>query len=1022
MTIPLTLVLTAAFVVVTPLLVKGLGRHAGWILGVGYLGAAGVFLPAVGAALAGSPLAWSFDWIPSYDVSLAFRADGIGVVFTLVSLVIGAFVLFYSTSYLKHGGSMSFYWLITTFTFAMVGLVLTNDLFVLFVCWEITSLASFALIARSGSEGEAPSFRTMLLTFIGGLFLLVAVGVIVAATGTSNIQDAFASEVWGANPGLTTLVAVLVALAAMTKSAQFPFHSWLPDAMAAATPVSAYLHAAAVVKAGIFLLIRFSPVFHDVTAWNVLLITAGLITCAIGGWFALGQHDLKKLMAYSTVSQLGLIVATIGVGTELALAAAVLHVIAHALFKSGLFMMVGVIDHVAHTRDFRRFPRLIRLAPTSFVVVLLGAASMAGIPPLFGFASKETVLTALHEAPGGFGILVLVAGAAASVLTFAYCARIVFGVFFDGPEPTAEQVQEMKGHEDPVMLVSAALPILASVPLAFMLPTVEKLVVPAVVGALPGTDPHPHFALWHGFTLELLASACIIAAGVVIVLVRKRAWQFFLDAQLPFDGATVISAITRGLEKAGNRFARAVEPVRAAPHLVMMLGLFSVVVLGGTGAILAGPGLPPMHAGLSRPIDLVLLVLIAFATLATCFSRSRMAATVALSTIGILVTVQIISLGAPDVTLTQLLVEAMSIIVIMLVSQKLPRTFWRYPRRHQVPRALFAGFVGFAAGVAVWAMTGRRERSEIAMYYLDETYDVAGGHNVVNVILVEFRALDTLGELTVLGMAGIAIVAILSSVRDRFIDPPASDIPEVPRMPWVKLRPQGSTAYSAAFTAWPNMIPMQLSVRLMAPILAITSALVFWRGHNEPGGGFIAALIASAIIGLLYMSTSSDRAVGPPRLPIVLIGGGVLVAVLDGVLGLVAGGSFLKPLHGEWLGQHWTTSMVFDLGVYMAVIGMILASFNLLGTSDSAFTPAGTDVLLNGRMYRDVETRSHDGHHELTRERVDEMVHGELVGPLEATRGEAPAEEERAHVRSTVRWGTTSRHMSSGVEPKERGE
>ncbi|WP_433913762.1 DUF4040 family protein [Brevibacterium litoralis] len=1023
---PLTLAVLGLLVVLTPVLVRVMDRHAGWVLGAGYLVATALFWPAVDGVLHGHPVSSTVSWLPSLGVDLAFVADGIGVVFTLIALIIGAFVLFYSTAYLAHGGSMSFYWLITTFTFAMVGLVLTDDLFVLFLCWELTSLASFALIARSGSEGEAPSFRTMLMTFIGGLFLLVAIGLIVALTGTTGVREAFASDAWAANPGLTTVIAVLVALAAMSKSAQFPFHSWLPDAMAAATPVSAYLHAAAVVKAGIFLLIRFSPVFHDVAAWNGLLIVAGLLTCALGGWFALNQHDLKKLMAYSTVSQLGLIVATIGVGTELALAAALLHVIAHALFKSGLFMMIGVVDHIAHTRDFRRFPALMRVAPLPFVVTIVGTASMAGIPPLLGFASKETVLMALGEAPGPAwtGPLALVAGAAASVLTFAYCAKIVFGTFVDGPDPRSpEGAGEGLGHTDKVMFTFSALPILASVPLAFLLYDLEHLVVPGVKAALPGTDPHPHFMLWHGFTVELLASACIIAVGIVIILLRRQAWEFFVRATLPFDGADVINAVTRGLERIGGLLARAVQPVRAAPHLVMMLGLFAVVLLGGVASILAGPGLPAQQADLSRPIDLVLLVLITFAVLATCFNRSRMGATVALSAVGILVTVQIIALGAPDVTLTQLLVEAMSIIVIMLVSQKLPRTFWRYPRGKQLGRGIFAVLVGLAAGAGAWALTGRRERSEVAMYYLEETYEVTGGHNIVNVILVEFRALDTLGELTVLGMAGIAIVAILSSIRDRFIDPPAGEIPDVPRKPWVVLRPAGSTAHRAAFTAWANMIPMQLTVRLLAPILAITSVLVFWRGHNEPGGGFIAALIASSVIGLLYMSTSTDRPVGPARLPVLLIGGGVLVAVASGFLGLVAAGSFLEPLHGYVGDIYVSTSMIFDVGVYMAVIGMILASFNLLGTSDNAFTPAGTDVLLEGTIYRDVEeTRSHDGHHELTRERVDEMVHGELTGPLDATRGERPTEEVRATVKTRARWGRQSRHLYSGVEPKERGE
>jgi multicomponent Na+:H+ antiporter subunit A len=1016
MMIVLTLGILAALVVLTPVITAAFGRQSGWPLGAGYLAATAAFLSPTAEVLAGRTPEWSIPWIPSLGVELAFQVDGTGVVFTLIALLIGAVVLFYSTGYLEPGRNLSFYWLMAMFTFSMAALVLTSDLLVLFVCWELTSLASFMLIARSGEAAHAPSMRTLFITFIGGLSLLVAVGFIIARTGTTDIHTALASEVWGTDPGFTAALAVLVAIAAMTKSAQFPFHSWLPDAMAAATPVSAYLHAAAVVKAGIFLLIRFSPAFHSTPVWNTLLIVAGLLTTALGGWFALNQPDLKKLMAYSTVSQLGLIVAAIGVGSELALAAAVLHIIAHALFKSGLFMMVGVVDHIAHTRIFGQIPQLYRVAPVSFIVTLIGAASMAGIPPLLGFASKETIFMALGEAPGAAwaGWAALIAAAAASVLTFAYCAKVVFGAFVDGAEPDRAQL----GRENPVMVAFAALPILVSVPLAFMLPQLETLVVAAVRAALPGSDPHPHLALWHGLTPELIASILIIAAGILIVLVRKKVWRFFMRATLPFNGADVMNGLVRGLETLGGRASGLVAPVRAAPHARAILALLSLVIFGGSIAIWVGPGLPAVQPNLSRPIDGALLLLITASVLVVCFSRSRISATVALSAVGILAVVQIMALGAPDVTLTQLLVEAMTIIVIMLVLQKMPRTFWRYRKRTQIRRGIFASVVGIAVGLAVWVMTGRRERSDLALYYLNEAPEISGGANIVNTILVEFRALDTLGELTVLGMAGIAIIAVLSSVRDKFIDPPASEIPEVPRTPWLGLRPRGSVAHRAVMEAWPNVIPMQLMVRVLGPILAVASVLIFWRGHNEPGGGFIAALVGAAIIGLMYMSTSTDRAIGPPRAPLYLIGGGVLIAVLTGVLGLVAAGSFLEPMHGYILGQHFTTSMIFDVGVYLAVLGLILASFNLLGTSDSAFTPAGDDVLTEGQMHRDVDSAPFES----TRERVDEISYGELDGPLDSTRGEGPTANRITAVLPRRRLSLNSTHISTGQQHQERGE
>jgi multicomponent Na+:H+ antiporter subunit A len=1006
----LTIIALAALVVLTPFLTRVAGRASGWPLAAAYLAVAALFTPTAAEVMAGNTPEVSYPWIPSFGVDLALRADGIGVVFTYIALIIGAVVFVYSTSYLPHGRNTSFYWLMVIFTFSMVALVLSNDILMLFVCWELTSLASFFLIARSGSPGQAPALRTMLFTFIGGLSLLVATGVVIAVTGTTDLSDAIGSPVWAGQPAVTTLVALLVGIAAMTKSAQFPFHPWLPDAMAAATPVSAYLHAAAVVKAGIFLMLRFSPTFHATPAWNGLLIVAGLITACLGGWFALNQHDVKKLMAYSTVSQLGLITAVIGVGTEAAIAAATLHVIAHALFKSGLFMMVGVVDHLAGTRDLARIPQLMRKAPVSLTVMIIGCASMAGIPPLLGFVSKESLFTALRDAPGSAwsGWIALLVAVGASVLTFAYCAKTVWGSFIDGREPEPRQIHS----GSPVMLGAAAVPILASIPLSFVLFVFDNPLDQVVTAAIPTADSTVHLALWHGVNIELLASVLIIAIGVVIIVRRSRVFAFFHRATPPFDGADVIDGINAGLRRLGHGLSAFVRPANSGPYLATSLAGLSVLALGAIPAVYAG--LPQLQEGLSRPVDVILLILITVAVLVLCTSHSRLTTVVALSAVGILATVQILALGAPDVTLTQLLVEAMTIIVIMLVLQKLPRSFWRYPKRQQSPRLIFAILVGASVTGLTLVLNGRRERSDLGRYYLDRAPEISGGHNIVNTILVEFRALDTLGELTVLGMAGIAIVAVMSTVKDKFIDPPAENIPEPPRPPWVSIRPKGTTAYRAVHEAWPNVIPVQLTIKILGPLLAVTSLVIFWRGHNSPGGGFIAALVGSAVIGLAYLSTAKDRAIGPPRAPLYLIGSGVATAVVTGIIGLVFAGSFLQPLHAEFAGQHWTTSMLFDVGVYLAVLGLMLLSFNILGVSDSAATPAGDDVLTNGIIRRDVER---------TRERADELLYGELAGPMDAIRGERPDRSRRKAEASTEhKVRATSRHILRGDPPADGEE
>ena len=1022
-----TLLILVATVALTPVLDRAFGRSACWILAGLYLVAAAALVPAAAAVFSGSAddsqTTFSVPWAGQWGIDFALKADGIGIVFAMIALIIGAVVLAYSARYLDPGRQLSFSLVMAVFTLSMVGLVLADDLVLLFVTWELTSIASFLLIARSGRGGQAASMRTLLITFLGGLALLTAVSLMVLRLGTSSVSEVLAAEVWTMDPAFTTLVAVLVAFAACTKSAQFPFHVWLPDAMAAATPVSAYLHAAAVVKAGIFLLLRFSPAFHDVIAWNVLLITAGLVTAFVGGFLALQQPDLKKLMAYSTVSQLGLIVTLIGVGTDAAILAAVLHTIAHALFKSGLFMMVGVIDHAVHTRELRRMPALARAMPGSFVITLLGCMSMAGLPPMLGFASKESLLTGAlsTQGPAWAGWVVSLGIAGASVLTFAYCAKIVLGAFIDGRDETALArddaantaaqtaagtapagtapagtdpagaiIRPADAHRpDALLLWPAALPILAGLPLAFFVGVLDTPVGRAMEAALGG-EHHPHLSLWHGLTPELGITLAVIVAGALLALGRRRLLPALEARPFPIDGARILTAVDTLAERVARVLVRPIASDDPMRHLGAILVAFAAVVLGALAVL--GGGLAPLTEGMNQPLDVVLLVLMTAAVITLCTRHDRLGAAVTLSAIGILATVQILVLGAPDVALTQLLVESLTIIIIMLVLQRLPRNFLATQRPRRRGALAVAVLVGLASGAGMFLFMGRRGRSDVAEYYIANAEEITGGHNIVNVILVEFRALDTLGELSVLGMAGVAIVAVISSVRHRFIDPServdAEAADEVEHGP--ALREEGTSAHRAIRSAWGNAAALQLMVRVAAPILAMISAVLFLRGHNSPGGGFIAALVGSAIVALLYLSTSRDRQIGPPRLPLILIGGGVATALGAGFLGYAEGG-FLEPLHGYVLGVHLTTSMIFDVGVYLAVLGLVMIAVNLLGASATGGTPPG----------------------EGTRERTDEAVEGELPGPLETTRGE-PAPRRR-------RVGVATVHLNTGTEPKEIG-
>lgn len=913
----LAVVLVAALAVVAaPVAARLLGRGAGWPLAIILLVAAGLLVSELPGVLAGTALTFDTVWArdllgPGRDVVFSLRADGLGIFFALLALVIGAVVFIYSAAYLpRREGSTSFYTLMTAFTLSILLLVLADDVVLLFIAWELVSLASFMLIARSGSSGEAGSVRTLLLTFVGGLTLLAALATAAVATGSTNLQEILGSGVWAERPGMTALVAVLVAVSAFTKSAQFPFHFWLPEAMAAATPVSAFLHAAAVVKAGIYLLLRFSTIFHDVPVWNWLLIVVGMSTAIMSAVFAIQKTDLKHLTAYSTVSHLGWIVATIGVGTEFALAAALVHTLAHALFKSSLFMLIGVVDHEAGSRDIRRLGPLWRKMPWTFGSVVIAALSMAAVPPLFGFVSKESMLTAFQEAPiGSAGVVVLlIAAGFAALLTFTYSAKIVFGAFVDGPRDVSEV------HEAPVRLwLPAALPGLLSVPLAFMLPLLDSPITSGVSAIAGERVEEFHLALWHGITVPLLISLTVIVLGVLGVLGRKRLWPACeARALLPFDG----NAALAGLETLLGRFGRFAGSMAAtlnpSRHLLWMVALITGL---GLITLVAGPGVDgiapaPRAEGLDNPWDLLPLAIITLSVIGMIRYRSRLTAAVLLGSVGVGMTLQMLLLGAPDVALTQFLVESLTVIVLMLVLRHQSENFPAVSTNRKVLAAVTAVLAGVVAFAGVYALLGRRDRSELAMWYLENTYDQTGGYNIVALIIVEFRGFDTLGELSVLGMGATVLAALVSSM---------------PRYPFARGTHPAPFGQSRL-----NSLPLRKVIVLVIPVLVVLSVLIFFRGHTAPGGGFVAALVLATSFGLAYLSKSHDRMTVGSDVPVWLTGVGIIIAIGSGFLGLIEGG-FLYAIHGEILGAHMTTSLIFDAGIYLAVLGMLTMAVNALG-------------------------------------------------------------------------------------------
>ncbi|MEE2042289.1 proton-conducting transporter membrane subunit, partial [Nocardiopsis tropica] len=509
---PLLLLLAVLTVTVlsVPVLDRLLGRATGWPL-------AAVLALLTAAVLARGPDLWdggpaleaSLPWMPALGIGLSLRMDGLAWLFCVLVLGVGALVTAYSARYFPPGRRTGFYVLMSAFALAMTGLVLADDIVLLFVFWELTTICSFYLIGLSGPSASRPAVRTFLLTALGGLALLAAVVLLWVRTGTTRLSTILGDLSWTQDTGFTTAVAVLVIVAVFTKSAQFPFHYWLPDAMAASTPVSAYLHAAAMVKAGVYLAMRFSPAFADTAVWGTTLIVTGLATALLGAALALRSHDLKKLTAYSTVSQLGFLIAVIGVGTTQALIAAAVHTLAHALFKATLFMAVGVVDHQTGTRDLRELGGLRRAMPVTATVSALAALSMAGVPPLLGFVSKENLFEALLHTPGPawLGPLAAVAAVLAAALTVAYAFRFVYGTF--GGARVRHPGPDRPREAGALFLAAPAVAALAGLALGPAAPLLNPMAERAAADAT-GEQAQAHLALWHGVNPALAMSAAAL--------------------------------------------------------------------------------------------------------------------------------------------------------------------------------------------------------------------------------------------------------------------------------------------------------------------------------------------------------------------------------------------------------------------------------------------------------------------------------------------------------------------------------
>ncbi len=762
------LLLHLVLALAAPALATRLGRRVFAVMALAPALTCGWALTHVRDVLDHRPPTSSWSWVPGLGLSVDLRLDPLALLMLALVSGVGTLVLVYCAGYFDadRPGLGRFAGVLTGFSGAMLGLVLADDLLLLYVFWELTSVTSWLLIGFDDEDAESrrAAQQALLITTLGGLAMLLGFILLAQEAGTSSLSALLADPPTG---GRVPVALLLVLLGALTKSAQVPFHPWLPAAMAAPTPVSAYLHAAAMVKAGVYLVARLAPAFALVSVWRPVVVTVGIATMLVGGWRALRQYDLKRVLAFGTVSQLGFLMVLLGAGTrEAALAGGAL-LLAHGLFKSTLFLSVGVVDHATGSRDLRTLSGVGRRLPLLAVVASLAALSMAGVPPLLGFVSKELAYEAfLHG--HGTDRLVFFGLFAGSVLTAAYSARFVWGAF--GRKPGCADTTI--AHAPSAVLMAPVVVLgLGGLVLGLFPSIVDPLVrayaesYDVEVGPVAELE---HLALWHGLTSTLGLSALTLACGAGLFAARERVRRGQrvlsrglgrVDADRSYDG------VLRGLDGLARRSTGVVQTGSLPVYLGTIL--LTVVLLPGT-ALLTDTSLTRELHAYDRPLQVLVAVIIAVSAISTARARRRFTAVLSLGAVGYGVAVLFVLQGGPDLALTQFLVETLALVIFVFVLRRLPATFSRRPiRASQVGRLLLALGVGAFVTGATLVAGQARSSSPVSQAFLDQSYPEGGGTNVVNVILVDFRGFDTLGEITVLAVAAMGIASLVLAGRRR---------------------------------------------------------------------------------------------------------------------------------------------------------------------------------------------------------------------------------------------------------------
>jgi multicomponent K+:H+ antiporter subunit A len=880
----------------------------------------------------GDVLDTRFTWLPEFGLDIIWRMDGLAWLFTIMILGIGVLVMVYARYYMSRRDPVArFFAYMLAFMGSMLGVVLSGNLIQLVLFWELTSLTSFLLIGYWQDRNDARRGARMAFTVTtsGGLCLLAGMLILGHIAGSYELDKVLAAGDRIRDSHLYLPALVLIALGALTKSAQFPFHFWLPHAMAAPTPVSAYLHSATMVKAGVFLLMRLSPVLSGTHEWTWIVGGAGVCTLLLGSFYAIFQNDMKGLLAYSTISHLGLIVVLLGIGNPLSVVAAIFHTMNHAVFKASLFMAVGIIDHETSSRDMRILRGLRHAMPYTAALAIVASAAMAGVPLLNGFLSKEMFFAEAALFGGDQDWSLAVAATLMGIFSVCYSLRFI-SVFFgplkcDMEDPPNEPPHWMRFPIEFLVVLCIAVGIVPHLAVGAVLAVAARSVL--------GTRmPEYDLAIWHGFNLPLAMSFVALGGGCLFYIYLRRRQNLRQRSDVPvlhrLKGAQAYENVMSALGLAADRLMRRASTRRLQPQF-LAIGVLLVaapLLLARPLPALAWPDLDGFD-----PAFAALWLIGATCALAAAWKAKyhRMAALIMVGGTGIVVSLTFLWLSAPDLALTQLMVETVTTVLILLglrwlpprkrphaLVLRAPASTWA--RRVRDVAVAAAGGLGLAA--VSWVVLNRTPGATISDFYVLRALSEGGGANVVNVLLVDFRGFDTMGEITVLGAVALTVYALLRRFRPaaESIAIPvqqANDVdPAVSQMP----ARQAASGYLAVQAVY---------VRFLLPVMGVIAAYFFMRGHNHPGGGFVAGLIFATALIAQYMVAGTDWVEAHLRLrPHRWIGGGLALALLTGAGAWLFGYPFLTghtlhlnlPLLG---GIHVPSAFFFDVGVFGVVVG-----------------------------------------------------------------------------------------------------